>query len=85
MRIRWPDGFVCPRCAGTRAWPTRRGQLFCAACKRQTFAMAGTVLHGSRVHLRGWFLAVWLACTQKTGLSAAGLQLALGLGSYRTA
>ena len=85
MRIRWPDGFVCPRCAGTRAWPTRRGQLFCAACKRQTSATAGTVLHGSRVPLRGWFLAMWLACTQKTGLSAAGLQRALGLGSYRTA
>ena len=85
MRSRWPDGFVCPRCAGTRAWPTRRGQLFCAACKRQTSATAGTVLHGSRVPLRGWFLALWLACTQKTGLSAAGLQRALGLGSYRTA
>ncbi len=28
---------------------------------------------------------MWLACTQKTGLSAAGLQRALGLGSYRTA
>ena len=47
--------------------------------------MAGTVLHGSKVPLRGWFLAMWLACTQKTGLSAAGLQRALGLGSYRTA
>lgn len=30
-------------------------------------------------------MAMWLACTQKTGLSAAGLQRALGLGSYRTA
>ena len=28
---------------------------------------------------------MWLACTQKTGLSAAGLQRSLGLGSYRTA
>jgi transposase-like protein len=30
-------------------------------------------------------MAMWLACTQKTGLSAAGLQRTLGLGSYRTA
>ena len=28
---------------------------------------------------------MWLVCTQKTGLSAAGLQRELGLGSYRTA
>ena len=28
---------------------------------------------------------MWLACTQKTGLSAKGLQRELGLGSYQTA
>ncbi len=83
--LRWPDGFVCPRCGGTRAWATRRGQYFCAACKRQTSVTAGTVLHKSRVPLRGWFLAMWLACTQQTGLSAAGLRRKLGIGSYRTA
>lgn len=83
--LRWPQGFVCPRCAGTRAWPTVRGQMFCATCGRQTSPTAGTVLHKSRIPLRGWFLAMWLACTQKTGLSAAGLQRALGLGSYRSA
>jgi len=85
IRLRWPAGFVCPWCGGTRAWQTIRGQFFCASCKVQTSATAGTVLHRSRVPLRGWFLAMWLACTQKTGLSAAGLQRALGLGSYRTA
>ena len=85
MRIRWQHGFVCRRCEGTRTWPTRRGPLFRATWKRQTSATAGTVLHGSKAPLRGWFLAMWLACTQKTGLSAAGLQRTLGLGSDRTA
>jgi hypothetical protein len=28
---------------------------------------------------------MWLMCTQKTGLSAKGLQRELGLGSYKTA
>ena len=28
---------------------------------------------------------MWLTCTQKTGMSAAGLQRELGLGSYKTA
>ena len=85
MRSRWQHGFVCRRCEGTRTWPTRRGPLFRATWKRQTSATAGTVLHGSKAPLRGWFLAMWLACTQKTGLSAAGLQRTLGLGSDRRA
>ena len=84
-QLRWPHGFVCPQCGGMRAWLTSRGTMFCAACKRQTSPTAGTVLHKSKLPLRTWFLAMWLACTQKTGLSAAGLQRTLGVGSYRTA
>lgn len=80
--LRWPQGFVCPRCTGTWAWPTVRGQRFCATCGQQTSPTAGTLLHKSRVPLRRWFLAMWLACTQQKGLSAAGLQRASGLGSY---
>ncbi len=59
--------------------------MFCSGCRRQTSPTAGTILHNSRVPLRSWFLAMWLACTQKTGLSAKGLQRELGLGSYQTA
>lgn len=85
MAVRWPEGFICPACGGGRGWATARGTIFCAACRRQTSLTAGTVLHNTRVPLRGWLLAMWLVCTQKTGLSAAGLQRELGLGSYRTA
>ena len=42
-------------------------------------------MHRSGIPLRGWFLAMWLCCTQKTGLSASGLQRELGLGSDRSA
>jgi transposase-like protein len=85
MAWRWPAGFVCPACGGNKGWPTARGTIFCAACRRQTSLTAGTILHNTRVPLRGWLLAMWLVCTQKTGLSAAGLQRELGLGSYRSA
>ena len=85
MELRWPAGFICPACGGSKGWPTTRGTIFCATCQRQTSLTAGTILHNTRVPLRGWLLAMWLVCTQKTGLSAAGLQRELGLGSYRTA
>jgi hypothetical protein len=46
---------------------------------------AGTIFHRSRLPLTDWFAAVWFVTAQKNGVSALGLQRALGLGSYRTA
>jgi transposase-like protein len=83
--LRWPGGFVCPRCGHVTGWPTARGTIFCQGCRRQTSVTAGTIFHKTHLPLRCWFLAMWLACTQKTGLSAKGLQRELGLGSYRSA
>jgi transposase-like protein len=37
------------------------------------------------VPLQSWFAATWFVTSQKHGLSALGLQRALGLGSYQTA
>ena len=54
MELRWPEGFACPACGGGKGWPTARGTIFCAACQRQTSLTAGTVLHNTRVPLRGW-------------------------------
>lgn len=83
--VRWPDGFVCPACGCSTGWPTARGTIFCGGCQRQTSLTAGTILHKTRQSLRAWFLAMWLVCTQKTGLSAKGLQRELGMSSYQTA
>ena len=46
---------------------------------------AGTVFDKTRTPLRSWFAAVWYVTNQKQGVSALGLQRALGLGSYQTA
>jgi transposase-like protein len=84
-RLRWAEGFRCLSCGGAKAWPTQRSQLRCAACQRQTSVIAGTVLEGTRKPLRMWFQAMWYVTNQKHGVSALGLQRALGLGSYQTA
>lgn len=85
LQIRWPEYFVCPACGRKKGWITSRGTVCCSSCHRQTSPTAGTILHNSRVPLKSWFLAMWMACTQKTGLSASNLQRELGLGSYKTA
>ena len=82
-RVRWPEGFRCPSCCGTDAWPTARGQLRCNRCQRQTSVTAGTIFEGTRKPLRLWFQAMWYVTNQKHGVSALGLQRILGLGSYQ--
>lgn len=85
VQLRWPDGFRCPACGHSRAWPVRRVLLECGQCGRQTSVTAGTIFQDTRTPLTTWFRAMWWVSTPKTGMSALGLQQVLGLGSYTTA
>lgn len=84
-KLRWPTGFCCPRCGGTRSWPMKRGLIKCGTCGRQISMTAGTVFHRSHLPLSTWFRTMWWVTNQKHGISALGLQRLLGLGSYETA
>lgn len=84
-RLRWPDGFRCPRCGGNRSWPVRKVLLECAGCGYQTSVTAGTIFQDTRTSLPVWFRAMWWVTTQKNGASALGLQRVLGLKKYKTA
>jgi hypothetical protein len=83
-RLRWPDGFRCPRCREGKGWPVGR-LVQCAACGRQTSVTAGTIFQDTRTPLTVWFRAMWAVTGRKTGTSALSLQHLLGLGSYQTA
>lgn len=85
FRLRWPDGFRCPRCGGNKAWPFRSVRLECGDCGHQTSVTAGTIFQDTRKPLVLWFRAMWWVTSQKNGASALGLQRVLGLGSYKTA
>lgn len=83
--LRWPDGFICPRCSGKTSWPMNRGLWKCGSCKYQASVTAGTIFQDSHLPLTMWFRAMWYITSQKNGMSAQGLQRMLGLGSYETA
>jgi len=83
--LRWPEGFVCPVCGGDRSWRTVKMLWMCAQCGRKTSVTAGTIFHRSHTPISTWFAAVWFVTSQKNGVSALGLQQALGFGSYETA
>jgi transposase-like protein len=85
-RLRWPAGFVCPRCASVApVYRASRTRLMCRDCKHQSTVTAGTLFDKTRTPLRVWLAAAWYLTNQKQGVSALGLQRVLGLGSYETA
>lgn len=85
FRLRWPEGFRCPRCQGREFWPVRSVLFQCQRCSHQTSVTAGTIFQDTRKPLADWFRAMYWVTTQKNGASALGLQRVLGLGSYKTA
>jgi len=85
FRLRWPEGFICPRCRGQKGWLTKRALVMCPACGYQGSLTAGTIFAGTRKPLRAWFQAMWQLTSPKTGASAMTLKRVLGLGSYQTA
>jgi transposase-like protein len=85
FQLRWPEGFVCPRCGGTQCWTTQRALFNCTRCQYQRSVKVGTIFARSRSSLVTWFRAIWWVTSPKNGASAKGRQRILGLGSDKTA
>lgn len=83
-QMRWPDGFICPRCNHRGFWIIQIGLYRCKHCKFRASVTAGTIFQDTRIPLRLWFRAVWQVVTQKHGISALGLQQILGFKRYET-
>ena len=79
---RWPEGFKCPRCAGSKYCEIRGRQLLqCRQCRHQTSLIAGTVLQGTKLPMRVWFRAMHLLAQGKKGLSNIELGRRLGIST----
>ena len=85
QNLKWPEGYRCPKCNHCEAWQASNGLTICRNCQHQSSLTAGTIFHKTRKPLLFWFRAIWYVTQQKHGVSALGLQRALGLGSYHTA
>lgn len=84
IKVRWADGFKCPKCSHPAAWKLGRGIYKCKKCNRDVSVTSGTVFHGSHIPLRLWFQALWSVVSQKSGVSALGLSRALGIKRQKT-
>jgi len=74
MTMRWPGGFVCPKCQGrVHAYCKPRKLLQCRACRVQTSVRSGTIFHKSRTPLSKWFLAMHLITSAKNDIASLEL------------
>lgn len=83
--LRWPGGFVCPKCNAPGHWQMADGRFWCERCRRRVSATMGTIFHRTRTPLTVWFAAAWYVTSAKNGVSAKTLHRLLGFGSYQTA
>ncbi len=82
--LRWRKGVTCPRCDQPATAIANRTQYDCDACHYQFSATSGTIFHDTHLPLTKWFLATYLLCESKKGMSACQIQRTLGI-SYKTA
>jgi transposase-like protein len=84
-KLRWPKGITCPSCkSGKISRIIKRNQFDCDACRYQFSATAGTIFHDTHLPLWKWFLATYLLCESRKGMSANQMKRQLAI-SYKTA
>ncbi len=83
--LRWPDEVSCPRCQSAKiSQIIKRNQFDCDHCRYQFSVTAGTAFNDSHLPLWKWFLATYLLCESRKGMSANQIKRTLGI-SYKTA
>lgn len=82
--IREQQGIVCPKCGCKHHYWTTSKQMFqCAKCRYRQSLKANTVLHGSKLPFRYWFITMHLLTTTKHTFSAVELQKQLDHKRYQ--
>ena len=83
VKLRWPNGFECPKCKGKAhcCLKSQRSLFQCNACNSQTSITAGTIYHSTKLPLTKLFLAMYLMTQSKNGISQLALARQLGVSS----
>lgn len=85
VKIRWPNGFICPRCHSKDASYINTRKVYqCSQCRYQVSITAATLFHSTNLSLVKWFWAIYFTATDKGGISALRLAKHIGV-SWPTA
>ena len=81
--MRDQQGVECPRCKGKdHYWKKDKESYECKHCGSRQSLRSNTVMHGSNLPFRYWFVAIHLLTSTKKSFSAAELQRQLGHKRY---
>lgn len=82
--VRWPDGFVCPKCGRHLGYTLSNGYIQCVGCRHQTNITAGTFMHKSHISLTKWFWAIYMLSYSNDTVTSRRVQETLHV-TYKTA
>jgi len=78
------EGVICSHCGGTdHYWKRDKWQYECKKCKTRTTLRSGTIMHGSKMPFRYWFICIHLLTSTKKSFSAKEIQRQLGHKRYQ--
>lgn len=85
FNLRYPQGFVCPKCGCTEYYHIKKRHTYQCKCSRhQTSVTSGTVMDKTHLKLTYWLWAMFLFANDKRGCSATYISQTLRL-PYKTA
>ncbi len=83
FNLRWPNGFICPRCNSQKyGFHSGRFLYQCKDCRYQASLTAGSVMHKTRTPLMVWFWTIFMVACDKRGHSALSISKELKISYW---
>jgi transposase-like protein len=72
--IRWKDGEFCPHCGSGKIYHFSDRKTFkCGDCRQRFSIKVGTIFEDTKLPLRKWFMAIWMATNHPKGIASVTL------------
>ena len=77
----WPDGRHCPKCGSKRTCEASHKKMpyWCSDCRSYFSIKTSTAMHASKIPLRKWAIAIYLALTSLKSVSSMKLHRDIGV------
>lgn len=77
--IRWGGGIESPFVADSKVYKCKGGRYKCKESGKYFNVKTDTIFEDTKIPLRKWFVAVYLLCTHKKGISSRQLAMDIGV------
>src|SRR5471030_3005432 len=72
--IRWKSGAFCPYCGSVKVYHFSDAKTHkCGDCRQRFSIKVGTIFEDTKLPLRKWFMAIWMATNHPKGIASTTL------------